>query len=100
MKPKKTKTIATIEPPISIVKSLMEHPNIGKINHKKCGVAVYFRIINGERATVGQFPWMALLRYVSTDDEKKETFGCGGTLISIRHVLTAAHCINPAGYNL
>lgn len=80
--------------------SLVNHPNFPKINHRKCGVGTVFRIIGGQNASVGQFPWMALLRYVSTDDEKKETYGCGGSLISIRHVLTAAHCIQPVKLNL
>lgn len=76
------------------------HRNIQKINHRRCGAATTFKITGGKVAAIGQFPWMALLRYVSTDAEKVEVFGCGGSLISIKHVLTAAHCINDDEWKL
>lgn len=56
-----------------------------------CGkVGTENRIINGKIASIGQFPWMALLGYRSSANV---TFLCGGTLINDRYVLTAAHCI-------
>merc|ERR1712121_160658 len=47
-----------------------------------CGVPTtgQNRIINGEAAEEGEIPWQV---YIG---------GCGGTLVSDRHVITAAHC--------
>ncbi|XP_058815823.1 CLIP domain-containing serine protease HP8-like isoform X2 [Topomyia yanbarensis] len=57
------------------------------INNKECGVQAVNRISKGQVAMVFEYPWMVLLRDVSGN------FVCGGTLISRRYVLTAAHCI-------
>ena len=45
------------------------------------------RIVGGQETEVNEFPWQVGLvsRYGRTP-------WCGGTLISDRHVLTAAHC--------
>jgi len=43
------------------------------------------RISGGTEARPNQFPWMVRLE------------GCGGSLISDRHILTAHHCINHGG---
>ncbi|XP_023021609.2 uncharacterized protein isoform X1 [Leptinotarsa decemlineata] len=49
------------------------------------------KIMGGTTSDLGEYPWMALLQYTSNQGKK---FGCGGTLISNRHILTAAHCVN------
>ncbi|CAH1153437.1 unnamed protein product [Phaedon cochleariae] len=45
-------------------------------------------IVGGEPAELGEFPFMALVGFNTTESPWK----CGGTLISERYVLTAAHC--------
>lgn len=52
------------------------------------------RIVGGSEAPAGSFPWFALLgRENQFFNEIKLKFFCGGSLITSRHVLTAAHCI-------
>ena len=41
------------------------------------------RIFGGEEAVPHEFPWVVYLN-----------MGCGGALISDKHVLTAAHCVD------
>ncbi|KAH8398331.1 hypothetical protein KR215_008425 [Drosophila sulfurigaster] len=60
---------------------------------EKCGKQkkISFRkIVGGSPAKKGAWPWIALLAY---DYGFSHAFKCGGTLITSRHVLTAAHCI-------
>ena len=47
-------------------------------------------------ATRNEFPWAARLeiRIGQTN------FQCGGSLLTDRHVLTAAHCVNPGNQSL
>ncbi|KAK5646028.1 hypothetical protein RI129_004492 [Pyrocoelia pectoralis] len=49
------------------------------------------RIFNGRQATLGQFPWQALLYTLFYDSSG---MFCGGSLIHTRWVLTAAHCLD------
>lgn len=62
----------------------------------QCGVfnATFTRVVGGEDAPVGAWPWMALLGYQSAT--RGLTFSCAGSLITQRHVLTAAHCIEDS----
>ncbi|KAM7363381.1 venom protease-like [Cochliomyia hominivorax] len=50
-------------------------------------------IVNGEKAEGKEFPFMALLFY---KDDSTVNYLCGGTLISNKYVLTAAHCFYVA----
>lgn len=55
-------------------------------------------IVGGEAAKPNEFPHQALLGYPNADDPAKGyKFQCGGSLISERFILTAAHCFRE-GY--
>lgn len=48
-------------------------------------------VINGKPALKGQFPWLAAYYH---NGVRENGFICGGSLISSKAVLTAAHCIH------
>jgi len=50
------------------------------------------RVVGGQDATEGQFPWMVALVRAPENDVYLGHF-CGGTLIAPSWVLTAAHCV-------
>ena len=50
------------------------------------------RIVKGENAALGEFPWQVALYYAGY-------FLCGGILIDPLNVLTAAHCMDRLDHN-
>ncbi|XP_045776221.1 CLIP domain-containing serine protease 14D-like isoform X2 [Maniola jurtina] len=50
------------------------------------------RIIGGTIAAIDEFPWMALVKYL--DHDNKFQLSCSATLITDRHLLSAAHCFS------
>lgn len=70
------------------IDAIKNHPNINLINNRQCGVSTANKIWAGYEASIGQFPWYALLEYKSKFDEDNKKFLCGGSLISSRYVLT------------
>lgn len=58
-----------------------------KVNNS---VEVNGRIIGGQEAFAGQFPWAAAI-YITTNDGN---YFCGGALLSSLYVLTAGQCVD------
>uniref|UniRef100_A0A023ER99 CLIP domain-containing serine protease n=1 Tax=Aedes albopictus TaxID=7160 RepID=A0A023ER99_AEDAL len=58
-----------------------------------CGVQYDDRIVGGERAGITAYPWIARIEHFD-QRSNKHAFHCGGSLISERYVLTAAHCLS------
>ena len=54
----------------------------------KCGTSVpsYARIVNGVITTPGSYPWTVGIQF-------GDKLYCGGSIISNRFIVTAAHCV-------
>ncbi|KAJ2948955.1 hypothetical protein O0L34_g5893 [Tuta absoluta] len=81
------------------VKSLRR---VGIIN----GEGIVFRVVNGERAKVGEFPYqIALMKRMRKTNKLRKSTGkkyyanCGGTIIGPKKVLSAAHCFRSVNTN-
>nr|QHB21591.1 venom S1 protease with CUB domain 15 [Platymeris rhadamanthus] len=52
------------------------------------------RVTHGKEVRENEFPWMVLLQtYYPFGNGRYIMFNCGGSIITHRHVLTAAHCV-------
>ena len=76
--------------------SFDNHPN-RKALATRCPMKPFSqKIVGGENAPIGDYPWLALLGYNSNANITKDNpmhWHCGGSLIGDRYVVTAAHCI-------
>uniref|UniRef100_A0A482Z9S3 U34-Austrotoxin-Ht1a_1 n=1 Tax=Hickmania troglodytes TaxID=489260 RepID=A0A482Z9S3_9ARAC len=66
------------------------------ISDENCGKSAFsrsasFRITGGRDANRGEFPWMVSL--VEIHDQKMY-HTCGGAILNLNWILTAAHCID------
>lgn len=67
----------------------LPNPNVANA----CGVWNGNRIFGGVATQIDEYPWMVLLQY-TWEEQNAKVFGCGGSLIDERHVITAAHCLS------
>lgn len=47
----------------------------------------------GTQVSRNYWPWLAALTFKSNDPERSGMFFCGGTLVSMKSIITAAHCM-------
>lgn len=57
-----------------------------------CGVNLAERIYGGSKTALNAYPWTVLLLTQPINGGSLVSYSCGGSLISERFVLTAAHC--------
>ncbi|XP_033226883.1 CLIP domain-containing serine protease 2-like [Belonocnema kinseyi] len=76
----------------SVLADVMAHPNWKLLDRETCGTSNSDRIIGGKNASLGAYPWIAQIGYI-TDSNPKLIYRCGATLISKFYVITAAHCV-------
>ncbi|XP_063682412.1 transmembrane protease serine 9-like [Bolinopsis microptera] len=68
-------------------------PGLSGICKSSCGCmapSLLSKVIGGQDASPGEFPWQVTL----TTKSKSKFFNCGGTIIDSEHILTAAHCLH------
>ncbi|XP_038058825.1 suppressor of tumorigenicity 14 protein-like [Patiria miniata] len=77
-----------------------EEADSGCGTHATLGSLFSARIVGGESATPGEWPWQAQLRI--KDSAGHFNYVCGGSLVDWRFVVTAAHCFvgssNPSNW--
>ncbi|XP_063709349.1 venom serine protease Bi-VSP [Culicoides brevitarsis] len=71
-------------------------PTYDAASDNRCGItnASHTRVVGGREASRGAYPWIAALLYQTQGNAGLKQL-CGGSLITKRHVLTAAHCGKP-----
>ncbi|XP_053675734.1 serine protease 7-like [Anopheles nili] len=92
--PAPTTLPATSASPTTPANSVANHANMRLFDRSNCGMpGTNNKIAFGQQARLFQYPWMAMIVYASSTTGT-ESSDCAGTVINVRYVLTAAHCID------
>ncbi|XP_041675109.1 CLIP domain-containing serine protease 14D [Drosophila eugracilis] len=75
----------------SISKATTPIPQTIQQSTQVCGISLESRLLGGEQASAGQYPWLARIAYRNRSD--RSSFRCSGSLISSNYIVTAAHCV-------
>jgi hypothetical protein len=68
--------------------------NDKKSKRCNCGRKIRLnKILNGHTARPHEYPWQVYLKIHFPFQSKNQISGCGGSLISRKHILSAAHCV-------
>ncbi|RZF43952.1 hypothetical protein LSTR_LSTR006760 [Laodelphax striatellus] len=67
-----------------------------------CGLQPAVKIFGGQNAGLGEFPWMVHVMVDKINDVTGEKLFhiCGGSIISKKYILSAAHCFAIAKYSI
>jgi len=98
--PRKVETLEKLPAPVALISGKQKKPqNAWGIRQKvefpsDCGLTNTFstRIVRGHNAKANAWPWIAALGYLE-ENTGKIYYLCGASLITKRHLVTAAHCI-------
>jgi Trypsin len=61
------------------------------------GASLVPYIINGQEASISQFPWQVSVQSEFEEKGKNLSTLCGGSILDSTHILTAAHCVDVEG---
>ncbi|XP_063924332.1 proclotting enzyme-like isoform X2 [Zophobas morio] len=86
--------VTTPPPPKQTTRPPVSKPQPPSSNNQ-CGIPVVANllVVNGKSVPRGAFPWLTAM-FVSTGTGVE--YKCAGSLVSTRHVITAAHCVQKS----